>query len=261
MTAHLQEAAIVEAVLADEDGLHRRLHVVVDAASAGPLEQREGAVMGIEHHLLRLARIGPHEQHSAVAKPDMGSLHDHRHAAQQDDFVAPVELVGFPGSKAQRDIGRRRRFPMLLGPSPGVAAQRIVAAVIAAPAELLEDPDQRQLLASRLGRVAFQQFVELSRPSPQLRPRLDGPLVLERRLTRPQYLANRVPGHPEVPGDLPDRLALDEVLAPNPRNRLHDQHSLTTRFESKREACNGHTSGGQFWTPIPRLRGSILHAE
>jgi len=35
---------------------------------------------------------------------------------------------------------------MQLGPSPGVAAQRIVAAVIAAPAELLEDPDQRQLL-------------------------------------------------------------------------------------------------------------------
>jgi hypothetical protein len=50
--------------------------------------------MGIEHHLLRLARIGPHEQHPAVAKPDMGDLHDHRHAAQHDDFMAPVELVG-----------------------------------------------------------------------------------------------------------------------------------------------------------------------
>src|SRR5580698_10976060 len=41
MTAHLQEAAIVEAVPADEDGLYRRLHVVVDAATAGSLEQRE----------------------------------------------------------------------------------------------------------------------------------------------------------------------------------------------------------------------------
>src|ERR1700677_1538040 len=38
MTAHLQEAAIVEATLANEDRLHRRLHVVVDAASAGTLE-------------------------------------------------------------------------------------------------------------------------------------------------------------------------------------------------------------------------------
>ena len=150
---------------------------------------------------------------------------------------------------------------MLLGPSPGVAAQRIVATVIAAPAELLEDPDQRQLLASRLGCIAFQQFVEFSRPSSQLRSRLDRPLVLERRLSRPQYPPNRIPGHPEVPRDLLDRLAFDEVLPPNPCNRLHDQHSLTTRFESKREACNGYTSGGQFWTPIPRLRGSILHAE
>ena len=82
--AHLQEAAIVEAVLADEDRVHRRLHIVVDATSAGPLEQREGPVMGIEHHLLRLARIGAHEQHPAVAKPDVGDLHDQRHAAHHD---------------------------------------------------------------------------------------------------------------------------------------------------------------------------------
>ena len=38
VAAHLQEAAIVEASLADEDRLHRRLHVVVDAAPASALE-------------------------------------------------------------------------------------------------------------------------------------------------------------------------------------------------------------------------------
>ena len=38
VAAHLQEAAIVEPLLADEDRLHRRLHVVVDAAPAGALE-------------------------------------------------------------------------------------------------------------------------------------------------------------------------------------------------------------------------------
>src|SRR3954470_776204 len=41
MTAHLQEAAIVNAGLADKHRLHRRLHVVVDAAPAGTLEQRK----------------------------------------------------------------------------------------------------------------------------------------------------------------------------------------------------------------------------
>jgi hypothetical protein len=57
LAAHLQEAAMVESIFADEDRLHSRLHIVVDAAPAGSLEQREGPVMGIEHHLLRLARI------------------------------------------------------------------------------------------------------------------------------------------------------------------------------------------------------------
>jgi hypothetical protein len=118
MAAHLQEAAIVEAVLADEDRLHRGLHVVVDAASAGPLEQSKGPVVGIEHHLLRLAWISAHEQHAAVTKPGMGNPHDHRHAAQQDNFVAPVELVGFSRGKAQRDIGCSRRLTMLLSSSP-----------------------------------------------------------------------------------------------------------------------------------------------
>jgi len=38
MAAHLHEAAIVATILADEDRLHRGLHIVVDAASAGALE-------------------------------------------------------------------------------------------------------------------------------------------------------------------------------------------------------------------------------
>src|SRR5829696_167050 len=37
MTAHLQEATIVEAALADEDRLNCRFHVVVDAAPQVPL--------------------------------------------------------------------------------------------------------------------------------------------------------------------------------------------------------------------------------
>src|SRR3984893_2321308 len=37
VAAHLQEAAVVEALLANENRLHRRLHVVVDAAPAGAL--------------------------------------------------------------------------------------------------------------------------------------------------------------------------------------------------------------------------------
>ena len=100
MAAHLQEAAIVETPFADEDRLHGSLHIVVDAASAGALEQSERPVMGVEHHLLRLAWISPNKQHPAMAEPDMGGLHHHRHAIEQDDLMVPVELIGFSRRKA-----------------------------------------------------------------------------------------------------------------------------------------------------------------
>jgi hypothetical protein len=88
-----------------------------------------------------------------VAEPDVGGLHDYRHAIEQDDFMAPVELVGFTRRKAQRDVGRSRRLSALLTPSPGVTPHGVVTAIIAAATQLLEDPDQRQLLASGLARI------------------------------------------------------------------------------------------------------------
>src|SRR5271167_4472779 len=45
MAAHLEKASIVGALAADEDRLHRRLHVVVDAARAGSFEKSERPVM------------------------------------------------------------------------------------------------------------------------------------------------------------------------------------------------------------------------
>jgi hypothetical protein len=87
MAAHPQKTAVVLAVLADEDAINRRLHVVVDAARAGPLEEGECAVVCVEHHLLGLARVGPHEQHPAVAQPDVRHLHSDRRAVDQHDFV------------------------------------------------------------------------------------------------------------------------------------------------------------------------------
>ena len=66
---------------------------------------------------------------------------------------------------------RGRRLPALVGPPPGVAPNGVVAAPVTASAQLLENADQRQLLAGRLGRVRFQQFTERRRPLPELRSR------------------------------------------------------------------------------------------
>src|ERR1700709_916279 len=54
VAAHLQEAPVIGTLAADEDRLHRSFHIVVDVANAGTLEEGERAVMGVEHHLLRL---------------------------------------------------------------------------------------------------------------------------------------------------------------------------------------------------------------
>ena len=57
--------------------------------------------MGIEHHLLRLARIGPHKEHPAVTQANMGHFDGGRRPIDHDNLVAPVELIGFAGRKAQ----------------------------------------------------------------------------------------------------------------------------------------------------------------
>lgn len=151
--AHLEKAPVVGAIAAHEDRIHRGLHIVVDPAGAGAAEEGERPVVGVEHHLLALAGIGPHEQHPGMAQADMGDLHLHRRAVDQHDLVAPVELVGLAGVEAQRYEGRCRQRGLLALPASSIAAHRIVAALVAEPAQRLEDPDQRQPLTRRTGFV------------------------------------------------------------------------------------------------------------
>jgi hypothetical protein len=72
--AHLHEAPVIGPIFADEHRVHRRLHVVVDPARAGALEEGERQVMGVEHHLLAFAGIGSHARHPAVAQPHVRHL-------------------------------------------------------------------------------------------------------------------------------------------------------------------------------------------
>ena len=208
MRAHLEEAAIVLPVLADEDRLHRRLHVVVDAARAGALEERERPLVRVEHHLLRLARIGAHEHHPAVAETDVRDLHRRRHAVQHDDLVAPVELVGLARRESQRDEGARRRARMLLPPTCRITANGGVAAVKAEPLQFLENADQRQTLARRLLRIGVQQSLEPFPPRPKPRHRLPGSLVTKLRRARANDFPHHLARNPQLAADLLDRLAL-----------------------------------------------------
>jgi hypothetical protein len=65
---------------------------------------------------------------STQMNPELTPMVAIRRIAQQDDLVAPVELIGFPRHEAQRDVRRRRRLPALLSPSRGATRDGILAA-------------------------------------------------------------------------------------------------------------------------------------
>src|SRR6516162_3859402 len=256
MAAHLQEAAIILTVLADEDRLHRRLHVVVDATGAGTSKEDEGAFVRVEYHLLRLTRISPAEHHPAVAQADMRNLHGHRDAAHHNDLVAPIELVGFARRERQWNEGGRGLARVLPAPGPCVTAHGVVATLVAQRPQFFEQPDQGQTLSRRGLGIRRQHPIEIGLPPSQPGPRLDLPLVRKRCLPRAQDLADRIARDLQVTGDLLDRLALDQMLAPYPADRLHNQHPPPPA-RNKAGSPAVQDSGGQFWTPIPRLRGQI----
>ena len=142
VAAHLGKAAVELPLAPDQQRVHRGAHVVVDAALAGAAVERERPVMRVEHHLLRLARVGAHERHPAVAEPDLRHLNGCRMPAQQHDLGRPVELVGLAGRVAQRDVGIRRAGAALAQTCLGVAAHGVVAAREALGAQVLVDPHQ-----------------------------------------------------------------------------------------------------------------------
>ncbi len=77
-----------------------------------------------------------------MAKPDMGDLHRDRHARDQHNLMAPVELISLARRIVERDIGLGGRSAALLRPGPGKAANRIIATLVTQTPKLFEDPDQ-----------------------------------------------------------------------------------------------------------------------
>ena len=227
--------------------------------------------MRVEHHLLGLARIGPHKQHAAVAQPDMRHLDRHRRAVDQHDLVRPVELVGLARGKAQRHIRLRRRRPACHPPCLGIAPDRIVAALVTEPAQLLEDPDQGQPLARRLALVCQQHRVELLPPRIDPRQRLPAALIMKLGRFRADHLAHDLPRQAKLAADRLDRLLLREIRPPDLCNRLHNQHPRPGSHIPHGSHCGPAVRGvpigcrsppkrGPYSTPIHSLEISLPRA-
>ena len=132
MMAHqLLEASVELALLADEHCVDGGLHVVVDAALAGSFEELERLFVRVEHHLLALARISPHERHPAMAKTHVRYLRHSRHTVDDDTLVAPVELVGLAWLEHERHVRLGPPRALALGPGTAVSAHGVDPPLVA----------------------------------------------------------------------------------------------------------------------------------
>ena len=183
----------------------------------------------------------------------------HRHAVQRDDLMVPVELVGLARREGQRHECAPRRTRMRFAPAPRISPDGVASASVAERPQLLENPDHRHPLARRRFSVRRQQPIDVSRPSTQLRPGLDLSPIGKRHLGRSQDLAHRVTRQLQLARDLPDRLALNEMLASNPTDRPHNQlPPPPLRAKAGRRAT---ANQGSILDTDLRLRGSLFHAE
>ncbi len=93
---------------------------------------------------------------------------------------APVELVRFARCEAQRHKGRSSRRILPTTPAHCKAPHGVVAASVAEPPQVFEDPHQRQPFPARSRRVRHQQPLQLGAPGSQPWLGLDRALVVER---------------------------------------------------------------------------------
>ena len=115
--------------------------------------------------------------------------------------------------------------------------------------QLFEEPNQSQTFACRIAGVRRKHPVKLSFPTTQLGTRLNLPLIRKRCLTRAKNLAHRVARYLQGAGDLLDRLPFDQMFAPYPADRLHNQHPPPPASNQSRQPSR------------PVSRGSILDAD
>ena len=132
MVAHHREARVDNAALALLDLVDRRLHVVVDATARYPSQCSERAGVGIEQHLVALARVGHQPERPRSAQLQVRHLHAVVDATHHQPFFAPVKLERIAQLELQRhEGGGRHGLPLALPPSPDEVGQAAIAAVIA----------------------------------------------------------------------------------------------------------------------------------
>jgi len=85
--------------------------------------------MRIEDHFLGLTWISPDIWHPAVAQAHMCNLHGRRDTVDQNNFMAPIKLIGFARVKAEGYVCSSRRFLDLTRSIGRIPAHGVIAAI------------------------------------------------------------------------------------------------------------------------------------
>ena len=183
--------------------------------------------MGVEDQLLGLAEVDADERHAAVRQLHVRRFDHQRQPLKRDRLVAPVELVRFARGKAHRHKCLGWNPGPFVPPAPDEPVHAVVRTLIAAPAQLLEQPLGRAALPPRQLGFPLQDLGQNLDPLAQLRRRLHATLILE--LSRPaaDYLAHRRPRHRQHSHDLLDRTMLIEIGPPDLPDNVHANHPQT----------------------------------
>ena len=226
MRCHRREAQIDRPLLALLDLVHRRLHVVVDAAPGDAAQGRKRPQVGIEQHLMPLRRIRLKDEGATGAQFQMGREDLAPDAADDEMFLAPVELESFAQLELERNIRPRHGLPAGVPPPPNEFGHPAVIALKSLRLEFREQLQRVPAVTLRTPRIRLQHLEQpfsvranlgVARPPPILRlhavrltqPALDG---VPRQTTPPRYLRQRQ--------------TVSVVPASNPSQFLHGDHLL-----------------------------------
>ena len=114
---HGMETGVDDPSVALADLVHRRLHVVVNAALGHPAQCGKRPVVGVEQHLVTLPRIPGDKEGAAGTQLSVRCNYLAQYAADHQRFFAPVERERFSQFEFERHEGTKADLPETRLPS------------------------------------------------------------------------------------------------------------------------------------------------